>query len=162
MRARSRAAFSMKLASRCRMMSSTPPISPAATILQYKRSKPLGCLANESESVEPDSTSCTTSPRIFLSLPGFCCCSRICSDRSSGRPASCSVESWRVNCVNTLMLTPPIAGNRIWMPFFFSPFSFGSFFFFLAAAFLPPDFPRPPSKLFLPPPSSSCRTDVGK
>jgi hypothetical protein len=60
------------------------------------------------ERAEPPSTSSQTAIRMFLSLPGLSWPSRICSDRRSGRPASWSVESWRVKLVSCLLLTPPI------------------------------------------------------
>ena len=58
-----------------------------------------------------------------LKLPAFCCSSRIRSDRRIGRPASCSVESCRANCVTYLTLTLAPAPRR---------------FLALAAALLPP------------------------
>src|SRR3954454_12831105 len=48
-----------------------------------------------SERVPPPSTSSATPPMIALSNPGFCCCSRICSDRRMGRPASWRGEGRR-------------------------------------------------------------------
>ena len=122
-----RSPFSMKSASRCKITSSTPPTSPAATILQYRRSNAFGCLEKDSLSVVPPSTSSHTSPRIFLSLPGFCCCSKICMLRSNGRPASCNVLSWRVKFVMILVLTRPGMENPKPLPFFLAVFSFSSF-----------------------------------
>src|SRR3954469_8743509 len=89
------AAFSMKSARRARIRSSTPPASPALIMFTYSLSNALGYLLIASDSVPPPSTSSATPPMIALRSPGFCCCSRICSDRRMGRPASWRVESWR-------------------------------------------------------------------
>ena len=53
--------FSMKIASRLRMVSRIPPASPAATMLVYKSENALGCFRMASATVLPDSTSNTTS-----------------------------------------------------------------------------------------------------
>jgi len=52
-------------------ISVAPPASPALTMFTYRRSNALGCLANDSLSVLPDSTSSTTSIRAFFKAPGF-------------------------------------------------------------------------------------------
>ena len=68
---------------------------------------------------------------MFLSLPGFCWLSRICRERRSGSPASCSVDSWRVNRVIRFSGMPPKEMLR--PPFFFlAPGAAASAFFFLS------------------------------
>src|SRR5262249_51252638 len=74
------------------------------------------------------STSSHTCWSTLLSLLGLSCSSRICSDRRSGRPASWSVLSWRVNVVSCLVDTPPTEKP--------DPL----FFFFLAVKSSPPPF----------------------
>ena len=68
----------------------------------------MGCLAIASERVEPLSMSSMTSPSEFLSTPGLHWPSRILRLRRIGRPASCSVESWRVKVVSCLCETLPM------------------------------------------------------
>ena len=77
----------------------------------------MGWRAKASLRVLPPSTSSQTVSRMVLSFPGFCWLSRIWSDRRSGRPASWSVESWRVKSTRRLSGTPP--KERLKPPFFF-------------------------------------------
>ncbi len=65
----------------------------------------LGVLAERlATACMPDSTSSTTSMRAFLSTPGFIWPSRILRLRSTGRPASCRAENWRVKVTSCLLL----------------------------------------------------------
>ena len=108
--------LSMNAASRARMMSSTPPASPALIMLTYSLSKALGCLASASENEDPVSKSSATSPVMFLSAEGFIWLERILMLRTMGSPASMSTESCSVNCVSCLCRTLP---PRKLKPFFF-------------------------------------------
>ena len=81
-------ALSMNAARRWRIVSSTPPASPAFTMFTYSRSNAFGCLESASDRLEPLSTSSATCPTMPLSAHGFICCSRIFSERTIGRPAS--------------------------------------------------------------------------
>ena len=47
--------------------------------------------------------------------------------RRIGRPASCKIESCRVNWVSTFDLTPPMAKPRFFFAVVFSAFFFRSF-----------------------------------
>ena len=81
------------------MRSSTPPASPARTMLEYMRSKTFSCLAMASESEVPPETSSTRSRRTSLKGPARVCPSRMVSDLTMGMPASERVASWVVNSV---------------------------------------------------------------
>ncbi len=78
----------------------------------YNRSKALGHLPMASLSVAPASISSHTSISEFFMRPGFCWFSRMRRLRRIGRPASCKMESCRVNVVSVLVLTPPMANER--------------------------------------------------
>ena len=96
---------SWKSARRCRMTSSAPPASPALIMLTYRRLKTLGALGHRfARASSPPSISSHESSSEFLSRPGFCCPSRIRRLRRIGRPASCRIESCRVNVVEILRL----------------------------------------------------------
>jgi hypothetical protein len=64
-------AFSMNSERRLRTTSSTPPISPALTMLTKRRLKTLGCWARASEKVLPPSMETARSPRMPLRLAFF-------------------------------------------------------------------------------------------
>ena len=100
------------------MTSSAPPASPALIMLTYSRSKALGLFDIASRSVAPPSISSQTSIRQFLKRPGLHCPSRIRRLRRIGRPASCRIENCRVNVVRALLLTPPMANDRGFLPVF--------------------------------------------
>ena len=101
-------AFSMNSERRFRTTSSTPPNSPALTMLTKRRLKTLGCWARPSEKVLPPSMARASSPRMALRVGLRSCFSSTRSPRSSGRPASTSVANWRVKVVRTLDLTRPL------------------------------------------------------
>ena len=100
-------AFSMNSARRFSTTSSTPPSSPALTMLTKSRLKTLGCWARASEKVLPPSMASASSPMMPLSVGFRSCFSSTRRPRSSGRPASTSVANWRVKVVRTLDLTRP-------------------------------------------------------
>ena len=95
-------------ARRFRTTSSTPPSSPALTMLTKRRLKTLGCWASASEKVLPPSMARASSPRMRLRVALRSCFSSTRKPRSSGRPASTSVANWRVKVVRTLGLTLPL------------------------------------------------------
>ena len=101
-------AFSENSARRLRTTSSTPPSSPALTMLTKRRLKILGCWASASEKVLPPSMESDNSPRISFRVRLRSCFSRTRSPRRSGRPASTSVANWRVKVVRTLGFTRPL------------------------------------------------------
>ena len=117
-------AFSMNSARRLRTTSSTPPSSPAFTMLMKRRLKTLGCCAKPSEKVEPPSMERERSPKIFLRTGLRSCFSSTRKPRNNGRPASTSVANWRVKVQSTLAFTlPPNPGilMLIWPPPFLAP-----------------------------------------
>ena len=76
----------------------------------------LGLLAMASESVSPPSIASQVSSSEYLSRPGLDCSARMRSERRIGRPASWRMESWRVNAVSCLDLTPPKTKPRFFLP----------------------------------------------
>ena len=66
--------FSLKLASRLKVSSKTPPLSPVRTILIYNGEKILGYLRNESDNVFPSFIWLSKYKIIFFKL-GFKVCS---------------------------------------------------------------------------------------
>src|ERR1035441_4290127 len=101
-------AFSMNSDRRLSTTSSTPPNSPALTMLINSRLKTLGCWARPSEKVLPPSIDTASSPIIDLRVGFRSCFSSTRKPRSRGSPASTSVANWRVNVVRTLDFTRPL------------------------------------------------------
>ena len=85
-----------------------------ATMFTYSRLElALGYFAHASDSVAPPSISSATPRRTFFNVPGFCWLfQNVQTARRIGKPASCNVESCRVNCVIAFVLTPPETRRR--------------------------------------------------
>src|SRR5262249_52438878 len=90
-----------------RISSSTPPASPAATMLRNRSSNTTLCLPSASERVEPDSTSRVTSEITRPNDSLLDCFARMSRHCTSGRPAEIMVANWRVKIARSLVLTPP-------------------------------------------------------
>jgi hypothetical protein len=89
-----------------RISSSTPPASPAATMLRNRSSKTFLCLPSASASVAPASTSCVTSPITRPNEGLLACLARMSRHWTSGRPAEIMVANWRVKMARSLVVTP--------------------------------------------------------
>ena len=123
--------------------SSTPPNSPALTMLTKSRLKTLGCWARPSEKVLPPSIATASSLRIDLRVGFLSCFSSTRKPRSRGNPASTSVANWRVKVVRTLDFTRPLRPGILMLrltlsplPFFLAP-ALGAGPAFLSAFSLP-------------------------
>src|SRR5690606_29027633 len=102
-----------------KIRSKIPPASPAATRLQNSWSNTLGCLAIDSLSDLPDSTSPLTLPRIPPKCLFSACPDSMSRHCTIGRPASTMVENVRVNTTKSLSDTPePSVGSLISTGFF--------------------------------------------
>src|SRR5262245_61223588 len=96
----------MYVARRMRISSSTPPASPAATMLRNRSSNTFLCLPSASDSVEPASTSRVVSEMILPNDGLLACLARMSRHCTSGRPAEIMVANWRVKIARSLVLTP--------------------------------------------------------
>src|ERR1041385_936809 len=97
----------MYVARRMRISSSTPPASPAATMLRNRSSNTRLCLPSESASVEPASTSRVVS---WITRPNegrLVCLARMSRHCTSGRPAEIMVANCRVKIARSFVDTPP-------------------------------------------------------
>src|SRR5262245_28255102 len=99
-------AFSMYVASRMRISSSTPPASPAATMFRNRSSNTFLCLPSASDSVEPASTSRVVSEMILPNEGLLDCFARMSRHCTSGRPAEIIVANWRVKIARSFVETP--------------------------------------------------------
>ena len=107
-------AFSMNMAKRSRTTSSTPPNSPALTMLTNSLLKTLGCWAKPSENVPPPSITSDNSPRTRFNVWSFSCFSSTLSPVRRGKPAEVNWANWRVKIVRIFSLTlPPRPGMLI-------------------------------------------------
>src|SRR6185436_10815298 len=102
----------MYVARRMRISSSTPPASPAATMLRNRSSNTPRCLPSASLSVEPASTSRVVSVMILPNDGLLACFARMSRHCTSGRPAEIMVANWRVKIARSFVVTPgpPILG----------------------------------------------------
>ena len=98
-------AFSRNSARRLSETSSEPAASPARVMFTYRLSKTFGYCESASENVAPPSTDSHMPCRIVLSAGTVLCFARMRRPRSSGRPDSTSVASWRVRTVRSLLRT---------------------------------------------------------
>src|SRR6478609_9208753 len=110
------------------MSSSAPPASPALIMFTYSRLKHFGLLAMPSERVEPASISSHVSSSEYLRRPPLACPAKIRRLRKIGKPASCKIESCRVNVVRSRDRTPPNTNPRFFLAPAVSAFLRGFFF----------------------------------
>ena len=99
------ACFSMVLAKLANTSSRFPPISPAWTSVQNRWEKTFGCLAQATDSEDPCSRSSRTSLRTRANSGFSTWAARMPNDRTTDRPESTMVESWRVMTATSRSLT---------------------------------------------------------
>src|ERR1051326_1115220 len=102
-----------------RISSSTPPASPAATMLRNRSSNTFRCFPSASESVEPASTSRVVSVMTRPNDGLLDCLARMSRHCTSGRPAEIMVANWRVKIARSFVETPepPNLGSEKPAPF---------------------------------------------
>src|SRR5262245_55798285 len=89
-----------------RISSSTPPASPAATMLRNRSSNTFLSLPSASDSVAPASTSRVVSEMILPNDGLLACFARMSRHCTSGRPAEIIVANWRVKIARSFVVTP--------------------------------------------------------
>ena len=98
----------MNWARRSSTTSSTPPNSPALTMLTNSLLNTLECWAKPSEKVPPPSITSDNSPSTRRSVGFFSCLSSTLSPLSRGNPADVNWANWRVKMVRFFSLTLPL------------------------------------------------------